>query len=222
MCSSDLRPCDKEGYPGHWIFTFRSGYPIKFVNADGSAYLLDKGAVKCGDYVQVAGTVVGNTGKSPGVYLNHSVVSLQGIGEAITGGPDPKALGFGQGPQPEGMMPIGTVRTGAAPPPTPAPNATPAAPGAGATPQPPGGQPPPPANNTVQPQVPVQPAPGFVGAPGAGATPPPPGAASPPPPPAAAAPTGPKMTAKAAGQTYAAFIAANWTDALLKQHGYME
>lgn len=224
-----VRPCDKEGYPGHWVFTFRSGYAIKFVNADGSAYLLDKGAVKVGDYVQVAGSVVGNTGKSPGVYLNHNVVSLQGLGEAITGGPDPKALGFGQGPQPEGMMPVGTMRTGAAPPPAPTPGAAPAAPAAAPAasgspaPPPPGGapqpQPPPPAS-AAPPQVPVSPAPGFVGAPGA---PPAPGATPAPPPPAAtpAAPAGPKMTDKAAGQTYATFIAAGWTDATLRAHGYM-
>jgi hypothetical protein len=30
------------------------------------------------------------------------------------------------------------------------------------------------------------------------------------------------MTAKAAGQTYAAFIAAGWNDATLKANGYME
>jgi hypothetical protein len=30
------------------------------------------------------------------------------------------------------------------------------------------------------------------------------------------------MTAKAAGQTYAAFIAGGWTDATLKANGYME
>lgn len=223
------RPCDKEGYPGHWVFTFRSGYPIKFVNADGSAYLLDKGAAKVGDYVQVAGSVVGNTGKSPGVYLNHNVVSLQGIGEAITGGPDPKALGFGKGAAPEGMLPVGALRTGAAPPPAPTPGAAPAPSGSstppppGGQPPPPGAQPPPPAQNVAPPQVPVSPAPGFVGAAGA---PPAPGAAPAPPPPAAPpaapVPAGPKMTAKAAGQTYAAFIAAGWSDATLKAHGYME
>ncbi len=205
-----VRPCDKEGYPGHWVFTISSGYPFKFVNADGSAYLLDRGAVKCGDYVQAACTTMGNTGKSPGVYINHQVISLQGLGVAITGGPDPKAMGFGQGPQPAGMMPVGTVATGAAPPPPPAP----AAPAAGTPP------PPPPAAPAVQqvPQVPVAPAPGFVpGATGTPPPPPPPQSVPTPPPP----PTGPQMTAKAAGNSYAAMIAAGWTDASLKSNGYM-
>lgn len=207
------RPCDKEGFPGHWVFTFSSGFPFKFVNADGSAYLLDKGAVKVGDYVQLAGTVAGNTGKSPGVYINHRFVSLQGLGTAIVSGPDPKSLGFGKGQQPDGMMPVGSVATGASPPP-PAPGASPTPPAPGAS-----QQPPPPAAQQV-PQVPVTPAPGFVGtppAPGNGA-PPAPGASPPPPPPAS---TGPQMTAKAAGNTYASFIAAGWTDATLRANGYL-
>jgi len=204
------RPCDKEGYPGHWVFTFNSGFPIKFTNADGSQYLLDKGAVKCGDYVRVAASVVGNTGKSPGVYLNHMGVALQGLGDPIMGGPDLKqAFATPAGAAPAGMTPVGSR-------PASAPSGSP-------TPPPPNGapQPPPPAQNAAPPQVPVSPAPGFVGAPGA---PPAPGAtAAPPAPPAPppAAPSGPKMTDKAAGQTYAAFIAAGWTDATLRAHGYM-
>jgi hypothetical protein len=191
-----VRPCDKEGYPGHWVYTFNSGFPLKFTNADGSAYLLDKNAVKCGDYVRVACTVIGNTGKSPGVYLNHGGVSLQGLGAAIMGGMDLKAAFAtpANGPAPAGMTPVGNTNT---PPP----------PGGSAPPPPPNSPPPP---STV-PQVAVQPAAGFVGAP------PPPGGPPPPPP-----PSGPKMTAKAGGQSYAAFIAGNWTDALLKQHGYIE
>ena len=200
------RPCDKEGFPGHWVFTFSSGFPFKFVNADGSAYLLDRNAVKVGDYVQIAGTTAGNTGKSPGVYINHRVVSLQFQGKAITTGPDPKTLGFGhKGAVPDGASPVGALNTGSAPPPPP--------------PAPPAGNaaPPPPPQQQV-PQVPVSPAPGFVGTP----PPPPPGNAAPPPPPPPPANAGPKMTAKANGQTYAAFIAGGWTDATLKANGYME
>jgi hypothetical protein len=54
----------------------------------------------------------------------------------------------------------------------------------------------------------VQPAPNFLA--------PPPAAVGLPP-----APVGPQMTAKAAGQTHAQFVAAGWTDELLRQHGYM-
>ena len=46
---------------------------------------------------------------------------------------------------------------------------------------------------------------------------------APPPPvaPAPAAPSGPVMTPKANGATYESFRAANWTDAQLREHGYM-
>lgn len=200
-------PKDKEGFPGHWVYSFRSSYPPKIVNADGSAYILEKNAIKCGDYIQVHGSVAGNDGATPGIYLNHNVVSLQGLGKAITSGPDPKTLGFGAGKRPAAMLPVGTPGTSSAPPP-PANNAAPPPPAAAASP-------PPPAQQQVA-QVPVTPAPGFIAPPGAnGAPPPPPGAAAPPP------PAGPTMTAKANGNSYASFIAAGWTDATLRANGYL-
>jgi hypothetical protein len=220
-----MRPCDKEGYPGHWVFTINSGFSIKFVNADGSAYLLDRGAVKCGDYVQVAASVVGNTGKSPGVYINHQIVSLQGLGAAILGGPDPKTLGFGGGPQPASMLPVGTPQTNApasnAPPPPVNPTLGSPIPGAPATPSTPPA-PPPPQQQQQVPQVPVTPSQAFLGVPTAGGVPAIPAPPPPPSPPTTPAPPpGPTMTPKAGTQTYAAFIAGGWTDANLRAHGYM-
>lgn len=47
------------------------------------------------------------------------------------------------------------------------------------------------------------------------APPPPPGEDAPPP------PSGPQMTEKAGGKTYESFIAAGWSDAQLRQHGYI-
>jgi hypothetical protein len=223
------KPCDNEGYPGHWVYTFRSGYPVKFVNADGSAYLLEKNAVKSGDYVQVQASVKGNSGASPGVYLNHNGVSLQGLGKAIVGGIDLKAAGFGKdtGPVPAGMLPVGTPTgaQGGAPPPPPGQQAPPPPPGQQALPP----APPPPVGAQQVPQVPVAPSPGFV----PGTPPPPPGGAPPPPPPPPLppggapppppppAPTGPVMTAKAAGMTYATFVGSGWKDADLRAQGYM-
>lgn len=103
-------PCEKEGYPGHWVFSFRSSYPPKIVNADGSAYILDKDAVVPGDWVQVAGSVVGNTGANAGVYLNHNFVALQYKGVPIITGADPKTLGFGKGGVPTGYVaPTGSL-----------------------------------------------------------------------------------------------------------------
>lgn len=198
------RPCDKEGFPGHWVFSFSSSYAIRFVNAKGTAHLLEKDAVKVGDYVQVSANVVGNIGATPGVYLNHSYVSLQGRGDPISNGPDPASLGFGDGPQPAGMQPvIGAPNAGTPPPPAAAtvaptklPSATPPPPAAAVAPLPP----------TV-----VTPNPAIL----ATAPPPPPAAAAPPPPPAA-----PQMTAQAT-HSYASYKAGGWTDEMLRAQGLM-
>jgi hypothetical protein len=190
------RPCDKEGYPGHWVFTFGGSFLPKVVNANGSAYILEKDAVQPGDYVQVAGSVAGNTGATPGVYLNHNFVSLQAKGERIISGPDPGTLGFGATPLPAGYAPP-TGAMSAPPAPLPPPPAAPA--------------PVPPAAPAPAP-VAVQPAPSFI-------APPAPGLAPPPAPPAPAA--GPVMTKAANGVLYAQFIAAGWNDTTLRNAGYL-
>lgn len=203
-------PCDKEGFPGHWVFTFRGSNPPKVCNANGSAYLLEKDTVMPGDCIQVAGSVVGNEGASPGVYLNFDAVSFQGPhvdGRLSIGGIDIGAAGFGTDPKPTFVanMPTGQM----APPPPAAGNALPAF---GSVPPPLNNPPPPPIQSAPQmvPQVPVTPSPGFI-------QPPPPPAAVGLPPPA----TGPVMTAKANGLSYAAFIANGWKDDALKANGYI-
>lgn len=97
-------PKDKVGFPGHWVFSFRTTLDVKVVNEDGSAYLLDQGAVRPGDYVQVFGDCAPNTGATPGVYLNPRFVSLQWKGQPIVSGPDPKSLGFGGLAKPAGFQ----------------------------------------------------------------------------------------------------------------------
>lgn len=206
---------DREGFPGHWILNFTSGYAPKVVNTQGEP-ILEPGAVKLGWFVAVLGSVDSNEqSTNPGVYLNHNAVALMGYGKEIQTGPDLRAVGFDKLALPAGVsavplgapvMPAGMTPVGAgAPPPPPG-----GIPGAGA--------PPPPATvyQAPPPQVPVQPSQTFIAA---GAPPPPPGAAAAPPPPPAA-PTM-QMTPKAAGQTYASFIAAGWTDANLRSHGYL-
>lgn len=216
-------PCEKEGHPGHWVFSFRcmaAPYPPKIVDSEGrnAPQLLTKDAIMPGDCIQVAGSVVGNTGATPGVYLNPLAVSFQGghlKGRISTGGIDPTKVGFGKGPRPAFVtdMPVG-AQSAPPPPSTAGVGQPPPPPGnAAAPPPPPGGAAPPPPPSTA-----VQPSPPFLGT---GAPPPPPGgAAAPPPPPPP--PSGPKMTAKASGQPYSAFIASGWTDATLKANGYIE
>jgi hypothetical protein len=215
-------PCEKEGYPGHWVFSFRSSYPPKIVNADGSAYLLDKDAVVPGDWVQVAGSVVGNTGANAGVYLNHNFIALQYKGVPIVTGADPKTLGFGKGGVPQGYVaPTGQM---AAPPVAgaPLPGGQPAAPVA-AAPVP--GAPIAPATAPVTaPIVPavispssaapvaVMPHPGILLPPGAPVVP------LPLPPPA-----GPVLSPAlaAAGYTWASLAAAGWTEATARAAGHI-
>lgn len=198
---------DRVGFPGNWILKMRSGFPPKGYNADGSAALPAE-SFKCGYFAQVNINVAGNTGDSPGVYLNPVMVALAGYGEEIVSGPDVSEAGFGQGTQ----LPPGAsaVPTGGFVPPTPS---APAAPAYGPPGMPPSAPYPaagaPPANpSSPLPAAMAPPNPAFLGVP-------PPVPAAPPAPPAR------QMTAKANGATYEQLIAAGWNDALLVQHGMM-
>jgi hypothetical protein len=222
-------PQDKEGFKGHWIVNFSSGFAPKTFNSNGTA-VVDPESIKLGHYVQVFANVDGNgSALKPGVFINHSMVSHSGFGPEIYVGPDPTAVGFGQAPAPAGMSatPVAGIATtanvpGAAAPPPPVAAAAPPPPVAGhmMTPKAAGqsyeamcasgwtdalliehGMMLAPTAAPAMPAVPTVPNPAIL---------------APPPLPAAHA-----MTPKAAGATYEALIAAGWTDALLIQHGMM-
>lgn len=203
--------CDRVGFPGNWILKMRSGFPPKGYNADGSAALPAE-SFKCGYFAQVNINVAGNTGDSPGVYLNPVMVALAGYGEEIVSGPDVSEAGFGQGTQ----LPPGASTTpvgGFAPAPVPGYPLPPAAPAYAPPGMPPSAPYPaagvPPVNpSSPLPAAMAPPNPAFLGVP-------PPVPAAPPAPPAR------QMTAKANGATYEQLIAAGWNDALLVQHGMM-
>jgi hypothetical protein len=212
------RNIDREGFPGHWIVNYSSAFAPKLYTRDSSGRsqdLITPDAVKPGYFIQVQATIDSNaTQGNPGIYINHSMVMLVGYGPEIRMGADPNAVtwatalppGASATPVGGGTMPAPAAMPGAAPPP-------------GGYAAPPGGAPPPPGGAPPAPSAaptPVAPSTTFIGAPPAAAPPPPGGA--PPPPPAAA---GPQMTAKAAGQTFAAFIAAGWNEATLRAHGYI-
>lgn len=228
------RPCDQEGYPGHWVLSFASGFPPKIFNKDGTEQILQPDAVKPGYFVQVYGTVDGNgSQQQPGIFLNHSMVAFVAYGDEIISGPDATAVGFGQNvtlPPGASAAPLagsfapGSMPPGAAPgvpaamPGTPAmPGAAPSVPGAAPMAMP--GMPAMPGSAPAMPQMAapptvVQPHPQFLapavpGVPGAPAAP--------------AAPAAPvrQMTAAAQGVRYEDYIAKGWTDALLVQHGLM-
>lgn len=231
----------KEGFAGHWIVRFTSGFAPKVYKPAGPGAwveVTDKNEIKRGYYVRVSGTVVTNQNATkPGVHVNVGMVELNGQGVEIISGPSaseafgaPAALPVGAQPLPASATPL----PGGAPP-APAPAAAPPAPPAPAytgfmevlTPTATM-----PAGHTVETlkaatwtedqivaagyatkvQVaPPAPAPALAAAP-----PPPPAPIAPPP-----APVGGQMTAKAAGQTKEAMNLAGWSDAQLIQHGYM-
>jgi hypothetical protein len=141
------RPCDQEGYPGHWVIWFSSTTAPKAVNANGTEVLTQPDAIKPGYYVQVMCTVTDNKpSETPGLYWNPHYVALSGYGPEIVGGPDLSAAGFGQGVQlPAGASatPLGGMTT-------------PPAPGA-AVPPPPGGAPAAPAPVVTPPAPPAPP-----------------------------------------------------------------
>ncbi len=205
--SKGKKPCDRVGYKGNWILHCGTSIPMKACNADGSSPI-DPALIKCGYYVQVALMCQGNgSSQKPGVYLNPQAVALVGggSGDEIVQGLDIATAGFGGATLPPGVAAPANFLTGAAPPvpgvtgttfvppQVPVPGTPPAVPGVTFT----------------SPAVPGVPAPNAA-------------ILAPPAPPAPpAAPVGPVMTAKAAGQSYAAFKAAGWDDAALRANGYL-
>lgn len=199
------KPCEREGYAGHWVIWFAGGYAPTVYNKDGTQTIAEKYAVKPGYYVQVFGNISDNKpSQSPGLYVNHTYVALTAYGPEISVGPDVSAAGFGQGVS----LPPGASLTPPGGAFNPQPPAVP-----GVSPAAPAGMPPPPPSAPSAATLPSSPPP----APPV-AVAPHPGILTPPAPPAAPART---LTAAAQGQSYEQLIAAGWTDALLIQHGLM-
>lgn len=116
------KPADNANYNGGWVLWFSSRFPVKTVNADGSAPIPSE-TIKPGHFIQVLGSVKGNTGESPGIYLNHDFVAHAGWGPEITFQQDASQVGFGGAAlPPEGSV---TPQGGLAPP-TPVTAAPPA------------------------------------------------------------------------------------------------
>lgn len=228
------KPCENEGWRGHWILKFSSGFAPKVYQQEGAGYVqvMQKDFCKPGYFVEVAFSVDGNVSQSqPGVYINHSMVCFRAYGPEISFGPDVASAGFGQSALPAGASM--TPPAGAIPKPQ-APAAAPALPGApvgyapppvpAGVPQMPGVAPAPlaPAGSVPMPYapvpgapapIPVTPNPGFVQVP-------PPAPAPMAPPPAPSIPVR-QMTAAARGIPYESYVAQGWSDAQLVQNGLM-
>lgn len=187
------RPCDSEGFPGHWVVRFSGGYaPKVYQQPQPGVYveLSTPDAIKTGYWVQVSGNVSSNESVSqPGIYANHGMVLFVKPDTEIRSGPD-AATAFAGAAVSAALPGVGAV----APLPF-TPRVAPAAP------------------------VAVTPNPAFLAPPAAVPLPVPVGLPVPPVP-VAAAPAR-VMTAKAQGATYESMIAVGWNDETLRQHGYM-
>lgn len=191
------KPCDREGWKGNWVLKFSSSFAPKIYDArdiNNPVLLEGKDAIVPGYAIQVIGSVAGNTGNSPGIYLNHSAIGLRAYMPVIqTSGVDVTGKFGGAVPAGATSMPVG----GFTPPSTPAASA----PSAGL----PAAAAPPPAAAPVA----VVPAPGIVGIPPVASAPPPPATAP-------AAPAAPSHK----GIPLASYRAQGWTYAQLQADGY--
>jgi hypothetical protein len=129
------KPCDREGYRGHWVVNFSSGFAPRIFNKDGTQAIVEPDAVKLGYYVQVNGDVGGNgSAQQPGVFVTHSMVAKSAYGTEIVVGPDATQAGFGTAALPPGastLPPAGAFNPVPLVPGAPtAPNLAPALPSA--------------------------------------------------------------------------------------------
>ncbi len=240
---------DKPGFAGCWVVRFASSYAPKCFHVGHYApqdQIQEKGAIKRGYYIRVNGSVDGNgNAQRPGLYVNLDLVELTETcppDQLIISGPSAQEAFGGNGaaaPSPA----AGSPAPASPPPPAATPPAgmarptdpahihaagtpgekwwngtdwvdpTPAAPPA------PVAAPPPPAS-PAPPAAPAAPYAGYMD-PAAGNAASTAAAPSPPAPPPSATPATPSLTEKAAGHTYEQLIAAGWTDATLREHGYI-
>lgn len=119
--SQGKRPCDNEGFAGHWVLKFSGAFAPSLFNDKGTLPLTEPNAIQLGDYIQVYGYIEDNkSNQQPGVYLNHSMIAHSGYGQRIVLGADPKAVGFGNMPLPAGAS-VTPVTQAFSPPPIPLP-----------------------------------------------------------------------------------------------------
>ncbi len=170
---NNVRWCDKEGYPGHWVVSFGTSLPVTrhaLDPATGKPFdITQDGEIVPGYFVEVYGDVEGNKNpQKPGIFVNPKMVCRVGYGERIISGPNAQAVGFGSAGMPAGasQAPVGNAMApgpqGVQPAMQPQPTAQPAM-----QPQPtaqPAMQPQPTAQPAMQPQpaVGVQPNAGFL------------------------------------------------------------
>jgi hypothetical protein len=195
-------PSTKEGYPGHWVLSFKGGFAPKAYTKGGEAVITDPEQLKRGYYIRVYGSVAANGDmQKPGVFLNPNMVELVGYGDEINSGPDGAAV-FGGAPV--ANLPAGASVTPLAGTPMAMPSQMPAAPT--------GMHAPVFTNTPAAPVANVQPAQDFLNPPG--------GVPAAPQPAAMPAPAAPKTyTVQGAQYTAEQLKAGGWTDAQIATLG---
>ena len=215
------KPCDQEGYPGHWIVWFGGTTPPKLAVAIGTEPQWNDQPGFCmpGDIIEVRGSVVGNeSSETAGVYLNYDAVCMRAYhqdGRIQSQSIDLASAGFGSAPLPAGAsaMPVGNAMAPAAPPAPGATPSTPVAPPAPASVAPV----PSPVPVAVPAPVPVTPNPAILGAPAPVSVPP-----APVPSPVPVAPPAPANPVMKNGGDYAAYRQAGWSDDQLRAAGHID
>lgn len=213
------KPCDQEGYPGHWVLWFGGTTPPKLAVAIGTEPQWNDQPGFCmpGDIIEVRGSVSGNeSSETAGVYLNYDAVCMRAYhqdGRIQSQSIDLASAGFGAAPLPAGAstMPVGNAL--AAPP---APGAMPLTP---AAPQAPAAPAVAPSAPVAAPPVPVTPNPAILGAPAPVSVP-----QAPVPSPVPTAPPAPVNAPRMLknGGLYDDWVKAGWNDDSLRAAGHID
>lgn len=80
------KPCDQEGYPGHWVVHCSTQFAVRCHHVgkyDPSEQIQDEKKIKTGDYGRLLIEVKKNTGDTPGMYMNPILFELSRAGQLI-------------------------------------------------------------------------------------------------------------------------------------------
>ena len=105
------RPCDQQGYPGHWVLWFSQSWAPVLVDRE-KQHIIQPGVIMPGDWIQVNAVVEANKphagrAHTPGVYLNPEVIVHIGYhreGRIITSSVNLNEIEVGAGGLPEGVL----------------------------------------------------------------------------------------------------------------------
>lgn len=100
-------PCERPGFPGHWILNCSTGFKPYIFERGGIHELTDKNAIKRGYFIRLEVAIRSNKySQRPGIFMNPTKVEFVGYGEPL----ETKITGdvFGNAPTyiPNGMTDV--------------------------------------------------------------------------------------------------------------------